>query len=240
MQYYVYRLIDPRDGQTFYVGRGSGNRVFDHVKGALKYSDEIYQDSDEYGDSSDFSDKVSDKIDQINEIKSAGLEVIHIIHRYGLELNEAKEVEAALIDCYQGLTNIQSGYAAERGVNNANTIQEILKTESFTENADIDFCIIKLHQESVNLYGIYEAVRKSWRINKKRIEKIPYVLAVCNGIVREVYKVKRWLPDETTDGKRYIFEGEEAEDEISKIFLKKKIPQKYMKRDAANPVQYKR
>lgn len=26
--YYVYRLIDPRNGQTFYVGKGKGNRVF--------------------------------------------------------------------------------------------------------------------------------------------------------------------------------------------------------------------
>ena len=35
--YYVYRLVDPRDGSTFYVGKGKGNRVFDHVKQALKF-----------------------------------------------------------------------------------------------------------------------------------------------------------------------------------------------------------
>ena len=28
LNYYVYRLIDPRNGQTFYVGKGKGNRVF--------------------------------------------------------------------------------------------------------------------------------------------------------------------------------------------------------------------
>ena len=33
--HYVYRLIDPRNGNTFYVGVGKGNRVFDHVKGAI-------------------------------------------------------------------------------------------------------------------------------------------------------------------------------------------------------------
>ena len=32
---YVYRLIDPRNGETFYVGRGQGQRVFDHVRGAI-------------------------------------------------------------------------------------------------------------------------------------------------------------------------------------------------------------
>ena len=26
--YYVYRLIDPRNGETFYVGKGKGNRIF--------------------------------------------------------------------------------------------------------------------------------------------------------------------------------------------------------------------
>ena len=36
LQYYVYRLIDPRTGQTFYVGKGKGNRVFAHVNDALK------------------------------------------------------------------------------------------------------------------------------------------------------------------------------------------------------------
>ena len=28
---YVYRLIDPRNGETFYVGKGKGNRIFSHA-----------------------------------------------------------------------------------------------------------------------------------------------------------------------------------------------------------------
>ena len=30
---YVYLLIDPRDDQVFYVGKGNGNRVFHHAQG---------------------------------------------------------------------------------------------------------------------------------------------------------------------------------------------------------------
>ena len=33
--YYVYRLVDPRDNSTFYVGKGVGNRVFTHVADAV-------------------------------------------------------------------------------------------------------------------------------------------------------------------------------------------------------------
>ncbi len=29
---YVYRLLDPRNGETFYVGKGKGNRVFAHIR----------------------------------------------------------------------------------------------------------------------------------------------------------------------------------------------------------------
>ena len=33
--YYVYELIDPRDGAVFYVGKGQGNRVSQHVRDAI-------------------------------------------------------------------------------------------------------------------------------------------------------------------------------------------------------------
>ena len=33
--FYVYRLIDPRNGQTFYVGKGRGDRVFAHINDEL-------------------------------------------------------------------------------------------------------------------------------------------------------------------------------------------------------------
>ena len=68
LKYYVYKLIDPRNGETFYVGKGNANRVFQHMKGALSASD---------------PDEVTEKIKTINEIMSAGLDVIHVIHRHG-------------------------------------------------------------------------------------------------------------------------------------------------------------
>ena len=31
LKWYVDRLIDPRNGETFYIGKGKGNRVFSHI-----------------------------------------------------------------------------------------------------------------------------------------------------------------------------------------------------------------
>ena len=58
LKWYIYRLIDPRNGETFYVGKGRGNRIFQHAKGALSNA--------EYEDESDL------KTQRINEIRRAG------------------------------------------------------------------------------------------------------------------------------------------------------------------------
>src|SRR5660398_198974 len=87
---YVYRLIDPRNGETFYVGKGNGNRVFSHIRGE--------QDLD--------GDDLDNKMKRIRQIRLAGFEVEHVIHRHGMDDKTAFEVEAALIDAYPGLTNI--------------------------------------------------------------------------------------------------------------------------------------
>lgn len=75
LKYYVYRLVDPRNGHTFYVGKGKGNRLFAHVAGALKN----FKDGKNYLEENE--DDVSTKMSTIREIVSSNLQVIHIIHR---------------------------------------------------------------------------------------------------------------------------------------------------------------
>ena len=74
--HYVYRLIDPRNGETFYVGKGKENRVFQHIKFARNV---------------EFIDELDYKLQTIKEINNAGLDVIHVIHRHGLDEDTALE-----------------------------------------------------------------------------------------------------------------------------------------------------
>ena len=35
LAYYVYALVDPRNNKIFYIGKGKGNRMFQHAEAAL-------------------------------------------------------------------------------------------------------------------------------------------------------------------------------------------------------------
>ncbi len=232
LQYYVYRLIDPRNGQTFYVGKGKGNRVFAHVNDALKkYEGESYEERDE--------DDISAKISTIRDIRNAGLEVIHVIQRYGLTEKEAFEVESALIDVYGELTNIQSGHASERGVNNAEVLQRELSYEVY-EEPEFKYIIIKINdrvlQERNN--DVYETVRSAWKVNLSKIKAYKYCFAVLNGVVKNVYSIDEWSPDHRGREGRYEFTGKEAPNDIRKQFVNKRIPEGYRKKGMASPVLY--
>lgn len=230
LKYYVYRLLDPRNGETFYVGKGKGNRVFDHVKGELDSSD---------------GDVLTEKIQRIREIRISGFEVAHVIHRHGLDERTALEVEAALIDAYPEATNLVSGRGSDsRGLMHSRQIIERYEAqEAIFAHRIIAININRSVTESAN---IYEAVRYAWKIDPKKASKADFVLAVEQGLIIGVFIASTWLPAtrnnfpgtlEDRPG-RWGFVGSEAPREFADLYLRRRLPDSMRKRGAANPVKY--
>lgn len=226
IKFYVYRLIDPRSGETFYVGKGRRDRVFAHARGEVDIAD----------------DGVSEKLKRIREIQAAGFEVQHVIHRHGLEERVAIEVEAALMDCYPGLTNVAGGYGAnERGVRHAD---EIIREHAAEEVSFVHRTIAIVINNSVMERSIYDAVRGTWKLSEPRAQKAELVVAVSKGLIVGVFVPERWLratPEnfhflETERPGRLGFEGRRAPKAVEDLYLFKRPPAK--RRGAANPVRY--
>jgi uncharacterized protein len=226
--YYVYRLIDPRNGETFYVGKGVANRVFQHAKGEVEANDV----------------ELSDKLQRIRDIRMSGFDVAHVIHRHGLDERTAYEVEAALIDAYAGITNIVSGHDAdERGVMHAQQIIERYKAE------EIDFqhriIMITVNHTVLEKQSVYDAVRYAWRLDPQKARQAELVLAVRQGIVIGVFVPHEWLAatPENFEGRpdqhgRWGFRGEEAPESVRSLYMRRRVPDAMTKRGAANPLRY--
>ena len=232
--HYVYRLMDPRNGEIFYVGRGRGDRVFAHARGVLDGSPEGVADP---------------KLERIREIKALGMEVHHIIHRHRMSESAAKEVEAALIDAYPGLTNRVIGEdSRDRGTKHVDEIVLEYGAEEFILQDKL--VLISIGQLWRN--GIYEAVRALWNMSIDRASCYPLVLARVTGLVRGAYRPTRWwkatrennpeLPWDT-EYKRWSrkigFDGEPAEQEVWDRYVGKRVPEKYLpQKGAISPFRY--
>jgi hypothetical protein len=204
---YVYRLIDPRNGETFYVGKGIGNRVFAHIKGELKYEND--------------QDKSSEKMDRIRTIKNEGLEITHVIHRHNIPTEAVFEVEAALIDAYPGLANEQGGHhSTERGPMNAYQVVRKYDLPTLDENPKDKLVLININSidDKSSVSKILHQVQYAWKIDAERASRAEYVLAVQRGVIIGAFQNCRWHPAnneffpnrEEVEG-RYGFHAEPAE-----------------------------
>ena len=228
LKWYVYRLVDPRNGGTFYVGKGQGNRVFDHARGlALDEEDEI----------------VDPKLQRIRKIRAAGLEVGHVIHRHGLSTSQlALEVEAALIDAYPGLTNKVKGHGSRDY--GSRHVEEIIN-EYAGEELQVKERLILI---SIGVFYYrrddpYAAVRYAWKVNLNRVERYELVLARLRGMVVGAYRPTKWLPatrENFSDLAQHYndvvdlphlhgFVGERAEPDVWDYYVRKRVPKRFLR-----------
>lgn len=227
---YVYRLVDPRDGKTFYVGKGTDNRIFDHVKGSLKV---------------DNGDNL--KMQIIKEIHAVGLDVIHLIHRHAIDDdNIAYQIEAALMDCYPGLSNAAGGHdSGDYGCRNVKQVMDEYAAQEL-EPAE-DLLLISVNQSfEEEGRSLYDAVRCAWKIDPKRASSFKLVLAHRRGVIVGAYRPYEWIEAtkenfpyliETIPG-RYGFYGVEAEPEVIKMYKGKRVPARFRQKGAANPIRF--
>lgn len=218
LDYYVYALIDPRDKKEFYIGKGCGNRVFNHVECAIENEEE------------------SEKLDIIREIINQGYEVKHLILRHGLSKEVAFEIEATLIDFIglDKLSNLQSGhYSSDYGIKTGDEIIAMYEAEELVTNEDVLLINInKLFKRDLTENELYDSTRKSWVIGERR-NKVKYAVATYRGLTREVYLIDKWI----RFGKRWGFEGQIADRKIRDKLIHKSI-KSYFSQGAANPIKY--
>lgn len=247
--FYVYALIDPRSNDVFYIGKGTGNRVFSHEMESGKTS--VVE---------------KEKIRKIQDIEKSGLSVKRIMVNWGLSEQEAFASEASLINLFNfisgnQLSNIVAGHHIHEGLTVENFELKYgavpLKIEEIKHNILI-IKINKLYRKDMSNYEIYDAVRGMWKVSLESIKsrKIQYVFAVYNGLIVGVYKPDEWhyvyenidLPQhdkmdvetfERLKNRAYFICKKNNElDEEGRFYLHKSIAELKVNQSAQNPISY--
>lgn len=220
LNYYVYVYSDPDTGIPFYIGKGHGNRVFNHLK-----------------DTSETA-----KVEKINEIRRRGKEPKIEILVHGVDEETAKKVEAASIDLIgiNDLTNKIRGYESiEYGKSEVNIIEskysakDELKIEDIKDKA-IMFKITNTYKNGMKPHEIYDITRGVWRIDLKRAKDYKYAFAVYDNVIIEVYEIMQWFERGSTfnskseelqkfSGQRYEFVGKIADEKIRIRYINKSV-----------------
>jgi hypothetical protein len=240
LKFYVYLLIDPVSQLPFYVGKGEGNRVFDHMNEAKE------------------GKRGTDKLETIQAILKNNMTVEHVIVRHGLTEKMAFEIEASLIDTFRYIPsfnsfvkgNIQGGMnSIENGLMSSDEIKRKYNASPLNYIPE-DTIIININSSYKRASGndrIYKATKERWRMKDPRGGHISFVLSEYKGLIVEVFQVDRWYAIERqyNSGSRkegqtytgYGFDGQVAPNEIRNLYINKSVAHK-KKRGASNPIMY--
>lgn len=244
--YYVYGLVDPRNKQIFYIGKGKGNRIFEHEK-----------------ENSKNLDNEKTKLHIISEIKNAGLEVGKIIINSDLTEAEAFAAEASLINAFNYVNDIKlANVVAGHHSSEALSVEDFEKRYGAVKlkSTDIKHRILvvkinKLYQKDMDNDTLYDTVRGVWRVSKEKVKTIEYVFGVYNSLIVAVYKPSNWFVCKEAKDKiprkevltpkienRLFFEDKGYEqglplDENEKFYIRKSIDG-LSNQSAQNPVTY--
>lgn len=229
IDYYVYRLIDPSNDKTFYIGKGKGNRMFAHAEGKPKL---------EKGET-----RKTVKLNVIHKIQKAKQEVNYRIHRHGMTEKCALEVEAALIDAYK--TKQVKGHDSDRGESTVEQLEVRYAKRKMIIDPQHKLLFIKTKWTTVDDHGcVYEAVRRAWKIDRNRANRANFILAIIDGVCAGIFKSSSWIisPGDEKKSKREQrseFRGDTVlSKNITDRYYNKVVPDEIWKPGATNPIRY--
>ena len=94
----------------------------------------------------------------------------------------------------------------------------------------------------------YEAARYAWKVDAQRARRYDLVLAHSGGVIVGAFRPDEWLPAMLLlsghfPGRgdipgRWGFVGREAEPGVWDYYVGKRVPDRYRRRGAANPIRY--
>ena len=183
---YVYILVDPRDERIFYVGKGTGNRVFDHEQ--------------ETGS--------SPKNITISEIQSLGLTVKKYIVHSGLNESEAFAAETALNNILRylniSLSNLQTAINLTHECCLTEEYERLHSKESLTKDGFSELNSYRIAFLNFNRISRkntwneleYEDTMKQYFRFYTRTKLPDIVFIVRKGVIYSCYKVKEWRKEE--------------------------------------------
>lgn len=233
LKWYVYLYTDPRDDEVFYVGKGTGNRAFAHLR----------------------AQRSSDKSDRLAELSKLGVTPRIEVLKYGLTEEQAYIVEGAVIDLLgvESLTNAVRGHWSRYG-----NRDEVGEVAALLDAPEADFahpCILininRSYRPGMTPQQLYDLTRSAWRVGKQR-RLADYAMSVYRGVVREVYRIAAWVPDGTTlrwidSGHRkkeveavrdrWEFVGTVAEEAVRQSYVGKSVKE-YFPQGSQNPIRY--
>jgi len=208
---YVYALRDPRDGEVFYVGKGKGERILQHVTESGK---------------NPLSEKA--KLKRIKDIEANGLKVEHLFLRTGMDDDLAFAIEQAVIDAFLAnratsngvsrLTNLVAG--REHHELGLASLETVLARHGKAKTPPIKepILVLKLNQRwepDMNPETLLKVSQGVWRVGKDIREKAQIALVISFGIIRGVYGIDRdgWKPaPKAEDNGKWIFTGKVLSD----------------------------
>lgn len=186
---YVYALADPRKkgalpDRVFYIGKGNGNRCFDHANEKRVRGEEPLHEEEH-------------KLGRIREIHGSGGAIEVLIVKHGMSDAAAHDLEAVLIPLL-GDTNKVSGHGDRDLWLTRNQINEAYDRP--IERTDIELfrgniLFVSLNRQDTeallqlsNEAALAQATLGDWNTSAERSARVDCIVGIKNGLIVSIFE----------------------------------------------------